>query len=408
MKRLPPKQKRVLRYLLSHDADKRLLFLVGSSGSGKSLIAGLAFLVFADQFEDCDFILAGKVESSVVRNILPPLRDAATMLGVDYKSVKDGYRFGANTFYRFGANDEKSQDKIQGMNAAGALLDEVVLMPRSFVDQTLLRVRLPGAKAVFTMNPQGPNHWMKTDFIDRAGEMSAQVVNFTLDDNPYLDAVARASYERSFTGVFYERNVLGKWSAATGLVWPRFEKQESPAGVPEELDVTVDWGAASVTAALAIGRFGSDWYVLSEYYWDAEQQGHRAASEHVEAVLGMVAPLGVMPKAYIVDPSAVELRRAFERAVKRPTRVVKADNQVIPGIQNAAVVLDDGRLKVSPGCEMLIRELGSYRWDENAAARGEDKPVKREDHACDALRYFARRRFGRKTGLKARAKPSGL
>ena len=39
-------------------------------------------------------------------------------------------------------------------------------------------------------------------------------------------------------------------------------------------------------------------------------------------------------------------------------------------------------------CVNTFREFFSYIWDEKAAARGEDKPVKENDHAMDAVRYF--------------------
>ena len=409
MDRFTDKQKAILRFLLSDDPKHRVLFLVGSAGTGKSIGGAAGFLAHASKYVDTHFILGGKVETSVVRNLEPPLKDAAGMFGIDYKKIRDGYRIGSNDFYRFGANDEKSQDKVQGMSAAGALLDEAVLFPRSFVNQTFARLRVPGAKAVLTMNPQGPNHWMKKEFIDRADEMNGHVINFTLDDNPHLDPAAREFYEGAFTGVFYDRMVLGLWAAATGLVWPAFtELSESPSGIPSELEVSVDWGAASVTAAIAFGRFGNDWIAVAEYYWDADKNGHRAADEHARAIMVMCDPFGVRVKNVIVDPSAVELNKALGKLATRPTRVVKGDNKVVDGIQNTGVALENGLVKIAPSCRQLIGEMATYRWDEKAAARGEDRPVKRDDHACDALRYFARRRFGKIGVRKPTKKPARL
>ena len=42
---------------------------------------------------------------------------------------------------------------------------------------------------------------------------------------------------------------------------------------------------------------------------------------------------------------------------------------------------------IHPSCKNTIREVSGYVWDEKARDHGEDKPVKTDDHACDALRY---------------------
>ena len=46
------------------------------------------------------------------------------------------------------------------------------------------------------------------------------------------------------------------------------------------------------------------------------------------------------------------------------------------------------RLKFCEGCKNTIKEFGAYIWDRKASENGEDKPVKKFDHAMDAVRYF--------------------
>jgi phage terminase large subunit len=38
-------------------------------------------------------------------------------------------------------------------------------------------------------------------------------------------------------------------------------------------------------------------------------------------------------------------------------------------------------------CKNLIREVESYVWDPREAAKGFDKPMKKDDHCTDAIRY---------------------
>ena len=60
---------------------------------------------------------------------------------------------------------------------------------------------------------------------------------------------------------------------------------------------------------------------------------------------------------------------------------------VLDGIRTVASLLDNGNLLVSSECKNLIDEIPGYRWDEKAAERGIDKPIKEGDDFCDALRY---------------------
>ena len=68
-------------------------------------------------------------------------------------------------------------------------------------------------------------------------------------------------------------------------------------------------------------------------------------------------------------------------------RLKRANNAVLEGVQLVSSALDAGRLMIHPRCERLIAELEGYAWDERARERGEDRPLKQDDHAVDALRY---------------------
>ena len=48
--------------------------------------------------------------------------------------------------------------------------DEVALMQESFVNQATGRCSVDNSKYWFNCNPDGPYHWFKTDWIDKAEE----------------------------------------------------------------------------------------------------------------------------------------------------------------------------------------------------------------------------------------------
>jgi hypothetical protein len=62
-------------------------------------------------------------------------------------------------------------------------------------------------------------------------------------------------------------------------------------------------------------------------------------------------------------------------------------NGVQDGIHLVSTLFGLGRLKIHKSCKSLRDELPGYSWDERAAERGEDVPVKADDHGIDALRY---------------------
>ena len=96
-----------------------------------------------------------------------------------------------NRFYLFGGKDESSYMLIQGVTLAGVLLDEVALMPRSFVEQSLARCSVTGSKLWFNCNPEGPEHWFRKEWILNPQKHNALHLHFTMDDNPALSEDTR-------------------------------------------------------------------------------------------------------------------------------------------------------------------------------------------------------------------------
>jgi phage terminase large subunit len=87
----------------------------------------------------------------------------------------------------------------------------------------------------------------------------------------------------------------------------------------------------------------------------------------------------------IVDPSA----KSFITELRQRGYYVKeGDNDVLDGIREVSTLFSLGRLHIHRRCTGLIKELHSYVWDDKAGERGEEKPVKMQDHGPDALRYL--------------------
>ena len=252
----------------------------GAVRSGKTLCMGISFLCWAmRRFDGERFALCGKTITSLRRNViasvLPVMRDLGFTCREKISQNLFTLEFGGrrNTFHLFGGQHEGSPALIQGITLAGVLLDEVALMPRSFVEQALARCSVSGSKFWFNCNPEGPQHWFYLEWIRKAAERQALYLHFTLEDNPSLSRRVIARYRDMYSGVFYRRFVLGEWVAPRGLIYDFFDGSQVCAPPPEEelseFAVSCDYGTKNPSSFGLWGKSGETWYRLREYYYDS-------------------------------------------------------------------------------------------------------------------------------------------
>lgn len=394
------KQKKILAFpYSSYDA----LICDGAVRSGKTSLMMVAFIDWAmREFSGRRFGICGKTVDSASKNIIVPytmLTYAQKRYDIRWKrsekimEVRKGKR--VNIFEVFGGKDEASAALIQGRTLAGVLLDEVVLMPKSFVEQAMARCSVDGAKIWFSCNPGHPNHWFKKQWIDRRESHNALYLHFEMADNPSLSAETLARYESMYTGVFYDRYVRGLWAVAEGLVYPMFNESMIVDELPWEAltrgkwYISLDYGTVNPTAAGLWCLHRGIAYMAREYYYDSralDENGHstnsrRTDEEHYAELEKLAGDRSI--ERVIVDPSAASFQETIRRHGK--FHVWGADNSVLDGIRLTATLLKAGRIKIHRSCKGLISEMSQYRWDEDA---NEDKVIKENDHACDGLRYF--------------------
>ena len=165
-KKFSNKQKLALTWWINSKYKKHdAAIFDGAVRSGKTLCMSLSFVFWTfASFKNQRFAICGKTVSSAKRNVIFPLTENLRSLGFKCKyklssNYMDVY-FGnkQNRFYFFGGKDEGSAALIQGMTMAGVMLDEVALMPRSFVEQAIARCSVGGSKFWFNCNPDHPFH----------------------------------------------------------------------------------------------------------------------------------------------------------------------------------------------------------------------------------------------------------
>ncbi|MBR2284248.1 MAG: PBSX family phage terminase large subunit [Ruminococcus sp.] len=366
----------------------------GAVRSGKTLSMSLGFVTWACTcFSGSSFALCGKTVTSLRRNVITPLLPLLSDIGFDCRELVSRsyiditFLGRTNRFYLFGGKDEGSAALIQGMTLSGVFLDETALMPRSFVEQALARCSVEGSRLWFNCNPDNPSHWFYNEWIKKADEKNALLLHFTMDDNPSLSDKLKARYRRLYSGAFYDRFVLGKWTAAEGAVYPMFDPEKhvySGDICCDRYVISCDYGTVNPSSFGLWGHSGNKWYRVSEYYYDSRREGSsRTDEEHYAALERLADSVGGRIERVIIDPSAA----SFIECIRRHGRfcAVKADNDVVSGIRFTSTALKDGTLMFNKSCRDIIREFSLYRWNSRS---GSDVPVKENDHAMDDMRYF--------------------
>jgi PBSX family phage terminase large subunit len=375
----------------------------GAIRSGKTVSMALSFVMWAtESFSGENFAMCGKTVLSFRRNVWSVLKLMLISRGYKYKDHKtENYieitkNDRTNYFYIFGGKDEASQDLIQGITLAGIFFDEVALMPESFVNQGTGRCSVDGSKYWFNCNPNGPLHWFKVNWIDKAKKKNILYLHFTMDDNLSLTEEIKKRYRNNFIGVFFKRYILGLWVMAEGAIFDMWDKEneitedELPLYIENTASryIAIDYGTTNPMVFLDIYDDGNTAWVKREYYYDSKVEQHQKTDKQYADDLVKFVDEGPFPRCIILDPSAASFKAELR---SRGLRVKDADNEVSDGIRMTSTMIGQRKIKmVKDKCQRSIGDITSYIWDEKAAQRGEEKPVKVADHGADALRYFVK------------------
>lgn len=291
-----------------------------------------------------------------------------------------------------------SYKRIRGNSYGMWLATEINIHHEDTIKEAFNRQLAAKVRRVFwDLNPINPGAWIYRDYIDRFPETFGDQYNyqhFTIFDNASIPPERIEEIKRQYIPgtVWYRRDIEGERCIAEGLVYPMYRDalEERYNGEWTDYRLSIDYGTMNPLAALKwVKSPDGVWHVLDEYYYSGREEGHQKTdADYVKDIEAFTsdAPDGGIP--VYVDPSATSFKAALRRASGRSFKVRDAKNDVLPGIEETATCLqaDQGLIKISNSCKRTIEELGGYVWDDGTDY---DRPVKVNDHAADALRYFA-------------------
>lgn len=380
------KQAKILAFPYSkYDA----LICDGAVRSGKTSIMMWAFVRWAmENFSGQRFGVCGRTVDSCTKNIIVPF----TAMSLAKERYLIRWRRGdkvmevrrgavTNYFEVFGGKDEASYTLIQGRTLAGVLLDEVVLMPRSFVEQALARCSVDGARLWFSCNPGSPHHWFYQEWIKRSRERNALYLHFEMTDNPGLSKRTLERYENMYAGIFYDRYVRGLWVAAEGIVYKDFanDTEKYLIGDPLEwakqngtsfsiISIGVDFGGTKSATKFQATGITKDFRVvaLEEEYIKNEEIDPNALNRRFATFCQLITSKYGYSQTRADSAETVLIRGLDHTAQKMHlgTQVKNAMKlQITDRIRLVVLLMKQGRFKVSRNCPHLIDAMQTAIYD---------------------------------------------
>lgn len=232
------------------------------------------------------------------------------------------------------------------------------------------------------------------------------VIEVDMTENPYLHSGEVDEFISGLSADDREARVRGKFVQIGGLIYKSFDPEIHVADpfIPSkewEWYASLDHGFSNPTAWL--------WHAVSPdgrvVTFDEHYVSDEVVAYHAKAVLAKDANHGRSPNVYIGDPSIRNVDPLTGTSVhleytKYGIPIVLGNNDVAAGINKVATYLEtkgEGgvpQLVITRNCVNLINEMQRYRWatwqNKRVAHDNNKKETahKKNDHACDSLRYF--------------------
>lgn len=317
----------------------------------------------------------------------------------------------------------ENPDALRGVKLRGLVIDEIASIRNwDWLWHEVLRPTLTDyeAPAIFISTPKGFNHFYDLYVSGQKDDQLYKSWRFTSYDNPYIPKAELDQAKKELTEDTFAQEYMADFRKYTGLVYKDFNRETH---VIEQFDVPdgwtiyrgVDFGSTNPTACLWIAVDGDDnWYVIDEHYQTGQTIDYHAGvinanrySSKVQASYG--DPSGAQwidefaTRGIYITPATKEVGTAFNTWVRYKIEKVAERLKCIPGHSNGNLpmaYLQQQKEKGLPKlfifniCTNTLREFETYRWKEKSVTQAQDLnepdvPEKANDHAMDALSYFA-------------------
>ena len=204
------------------------------------------------------------------------------------------------------------------------------------------------------------------------------------------------SLKNNYNEIWVNRYLYGSWDAFEGQIYPDFEpsihvKRHFEVSPEWRRFIAIDHGRTNPTAVLwgAVDQDDVLW-IYREHYEAGQDVDYHARAINAYMNEGRY-------ETYVIDPSTGAGKKDDPETIGNRYRqlkvpVINANNDVQGGIDKVTEYFKKNKIYIHKSCENLVRELINYQWEQPSASRAElnqpERPLKKDDHACDSLKYL--------------------
>lgn len=407
-KYLTPKQNYAIRHRYA-----RINLLYGSVRSGKTYVSLIMWAFFvASMPENAEFLMVGKTLTTLRRNCLGLLQELEPSFHYSL-SAKKAMLYG-RTIWLEGADNERAENKIRGMTLSGAYIDELTLVPEGFYMMALSRLSMPGAKLIATTNPDSPSNYVYQEIV-KNNNIDKNVMKFTIDENTFLDPEYVKQLKNEYTGVFYDRFILGEFVRAEGVIYKDFADDATPYlfdSLPDNeklhtISIGIDYGASQSHTAIKVTGFSNGFrnvYILAEKDIEGIHDPETLYHEFHRFYNEICRTYGRCQYAFADYGALGQVLTAglYNYCRKNGLLLQVQDCEkgtILERIELTTSLMAQGRLKVHRKCTRMIQAFRDAVWDE----KHEDERLDDGTSDIDSLDAFEYSIFSFKNQIIRRA-----
>lgn len=377
-------------------SDKKYYGYVSGVGAGKTFAGIMRTALNVEKWNPGEMGAIVAPTTTMVKDvIIPEMREIGLLDHWEYKSAHTDepgiHAPNGSRVLILSADNRRTIERLRGLNLSWWWIDEEASVDSRARDILTQRLRVGQYRNGFvTTTPKGRNHTF--DFfvggVDGESQEYGEAELYVADDrlailrvpthaNPHTPEDYKEQMDQDHEGQFYQQEVLGKFVEFEGLIYPWFDPDEHVT--PDHPDnigrviYGVDWGHRNPAAILAIGETRTDEYVVLEEF----HEPRCTVSDLSRVIMDMHNRYATGP--IYCDPAEPA---SIEQLQRDGLNAQQATNDVQPGIQKVTEIGGQNRLYIHESCQTVRNQLQQYRYQDNS-----ERPLKKNDHAMDALRY---------------------
>ena len=368
------------------DNMTRHLMVMGSAGSGKTIFACTKVILYALTYPNARI--------GVFRQTLPSLRETSWReiiellhtYNIEHTENKSNGLVTLSNGSTISFTPVDDEKKLRSLNLDFVYIEQCEEITEEAFIELDLRIRNEvskkhGGQMLLVVQPSNKSHWLYRLFYqEKVNDPDYEKIHFSYLDNPFLPEEQAKVYE-GLKETNYERyltHTLGEWISSSKQIFTNNWSVGFDRSFFDFYVGGVDFGYNNPACFLLCGVYDNEFYVIDEVY-----KAEMLTSEFLTEIKDLL---------YRHELGYNDIDSVYADAAD-PEKIQSFCNDGLntyPSVKDVKAKIDttkETKIHIDPSCVNLIREMPMYEWKKNKDGEILEEPVKKNDHAVDALCY---------------------